>query len=106
MGGGAIALAIIGLLNSGLAAAYYLRLALIAAQRPDSDAAAQPRSRVGVTALAALAFTAAATLMLGIVPNTVLRAAQSGAQTLQAPAPEPATAAGAAAATPSQEPSQ
>ena len=33
VGGGAIALAIIGLLNSGLAAAYYLRLALVAAQR-------------------------------------------------------------------------
>jgi len=104
--GGAIVLAIIGLLNSGIAAAYYLRLALVAAQRPDSDATAQPSSRVGVTALAALAFTAAATLMLGIIPNKVLGAAQSGAQTLQAPAPEPATAAGAAAATPSQEPSQ
>ncbi len=34
VGGGAIALAIIGLLNSGLAAAYYLRLALVSAQRP------------------------------------------------------------------------
>jgi NADH-quinone oxidoreductase subunit N len=87
--GGAIALAIIGLLNSGIAAAYYLRLALAAAQRPDSDATVPAPSRVGVTALAALAFAAAATLMLGIVPNTVLRAAQSGAQTLQAPTPEP-----------------
>ncbi len=104
--GGAIALAIIGLLNSGLAAAYYLRPALAAAHRPDSDALVQPRSRVGVTALAALAFTAAATLMLGIVPNTVLRAAQSGALTLQAPAPEPATPAGAATATPSEQPAQ
>ena len=35
--GGAIALAIIGLLNSGLAAAYYLRLALVSAQRPLDD---------------------------------------------------------------------
>ena len=34
VGGGAIWLAIIGLLNSGLAAAYYLRLALVSAQRP------------------------------------------------------------------------
>ena len=34
VGGGAIWLAIIGLLNSGLAAAYYLRLAVVAAQRP------------------------------------------------------------------------
>jgi NADH-quinone oxidoreductase subunit N len=104
--GGAIALAIIGLLNSGIAAAYYLRPALAAAQRPDSDAPVQPSSRVGVTALAALAFTAAATLMLGIVPNAVLRAAQSGAQTLQAPVPEPTTPSGAATATPSEPPAQ
>src|ERR1035437_7678313 len=37
IGGGAILLVIIGLLNSGLAAAYYLRLALAAAQRPEQD---------------------------------------------------------------------
>jgi len=37
VGGGAIWLAIIGLLNSGLAAAYYLRLAVVAAQKPDPD---------------------------------------------------------------------
>lgn len=87
--GGAIALAIIGLLNSGIAAAYYLRLVLTAARRPESDATETPRSRMGATALAALAFTAAATLMLGIVPNAVLHAAQSGVQTLQAPTPDP-----------------
>jgi len=104
--GGAIALALIGLLNSGIAAAYYLRLVLTAAQRPESDAAVSAPSRVGVTALAALAFTAAATLMLGIVPNVVLRAAQSSAQTLQAPVPEPAANPGAATATPGQEPIQ
>ena len=34
VGGGAVWLAIIGLLNSGLAAAYYLRLAFASAQRP------------------------------------------------------------------------
>jgi len=104
--GGAIALALIGLLNSGIAAAYYLRLVLTAAQRPESDAVVAPSSRVGVTALAALAFTAAATLMLGIVPNAVLRAAQSGAQTLQAPVPEPTANPGAATATPGQPPIQ
>ena len=37
VGGGAVWLAIIGLLNSGLAAAYYLRLAVVAAQKPDPD---------------------------------------------------------------------
>jgi len=86
VGGGAVWLAIIGLLNSGLAAAYYLRLALAAAQKPSGDSkaeAAQPQ--VGVAVGAALALAVAATLVLGIVPGEVLRAAQAGAHTLQAP---------------------
>ncbi len=85
--GGAVALAIIGLLNSGLAAAYYLRLALAAAQREPSGSnrpvSATPQ--VGVAVGAALLLAVAATLVLGIVPGEVLRAAQSGAHTLQAP---------------------
>lgn len=87
VGGGAVWLAIIGLLNSGLAAAYYLRLAFVAAQRPESIASASDarRPQVGVAVAAALAFTVAATLILGIVPGEVLRAAQAGAHTLQPP---------------------
>ncbi len=85
--GGALALAIVGLLNSGLAAAYYLRLAAVAAQRPSDEAnrAAVPKPQVGVAVSAALLLSVAATLVLGIVPNGVLRAAQSGAHTLQVP---------------------
>ena len=85
--GGAVALAIIGLLNSGLAAAYYLRLALAAADRTPSatDRSAVPTPQVGVAVGAALLLAVAATLVLGIVPGEVLRAAQSGAHTLQAP---------------------
>jgi len=41
---------------------------------------------VGVAVSAALLFAVATTLMLGIVPNGVLRAAEFGAQTLTAPA--------------------
>jgi NADH-quinone oxidoreductase subunit N len=87
VGGGAIWLAIIGLLNSGLAAAYYLRLALVAAQRPTAKDAefAVPSPQVGVAVGAALLLAVAATLVLGIVPNEVLRAAEAGAHTLQAP---------------------
>jgi NADH-quinone oxidoreductase subunit N len=87
IGGGAIWLAIIGLLNSGLAAAYYLRLALVAVQRPDSKQpeAAVPRPPVGFAVGAALLFAVAASLMLGIMPSLVLRAAEAGAHTLQAP---------------------
>lgn len=88
--GGAVTLAIVGLLNSGLASAYYLRLALAAAQRlpkREGDAAVSA-PRVGVAVGAALLLTAAATLWLGIGPGAVLRAAEIGAHTLQAPPPE------------------
>ncbi len=89
VGGSAIWLAIIGLLNSGLAAAYYLRLALAAAQRPEEGAnSATPEPQVGIVAMAALMMAVLATLILGIVPNEVLRAAESGAHTLQAPPPQ------------------
>jgi NADH-quinone oxidoreductase subunit N len=87
VGGSAVWLAIIGLLNSGLAAAYYLRLAFAAAQRPaeqDGNAQASP-PQVGIAVGAALLFAVAATLVLGIVPNEVLHAAEAGAHTLQAP---------------------
>jgi NADH-quinone oxidoreductase subunit N len=86
--GGAIALAIIGLLNSGVAAAYYLRLALVCAQRPSADQAAPPKPVVGVAVGAALLLAVAVTLVLGIVPGATLHAAQSAAHTLQAP-PQP-----------------
>jgi NADH-quinone oxidoreductase subunit N len=86
VGGGAVVLAIIGLLNSGLAAAYYLRLALTAAQRPvASPEPSHPSAEIGVAVGAALLLSVAATLCLGIVPNEVLRAAESAAHTLQSP---------------------
>jgi len=87
VGGGAVWLAIIGLLNSGLAAAYYLRLALVTAQRPSNKhgEAPVPTPEIGVAVGAALLLAVAATLVLGIVPNEVLRGAEAGAHTLQAP---------------------
>ena len=89
VGGGAVWLAIIGLLNSGLAAAYYLRLALAAAQHPDvkNAEASLPAPQVGIAVGAALLLAVAATLVLGIVPGEVLRAAEAAAHTLQAPIP-------------------
>ena len=89
VGGGAIALAIIGLLNSGIAAAYSLRLAFAAAQRPaDGEDRRVTLPQLGVAVGAALLFTTGATLALGIVPNPVLRAAEMAAHTLQVPAGE------------------
>ncbi len=89
MQSGAVILALIGLLNSGIAAGYYIRFALVAAQRPQAgpeEAAPPARPQVGVAVAAGLAFAALATLWLGIYPNEVLRIAQSGGHTLQAPA--------------------
>jgi NADH-quinone oxidoreductase subunit N len=85
VGGGAVWLAIIGLLNSGLAAAYYLRLALVSAQKPAEDKPAATSPQVGLAVSAALLFAVGATLLLGIRPNSVLRAAEAGAHTLQPP---------------------
>jgi len=91
VGGGAITLAIIGLLNSGLAAAYYLRLAFAVAQRPDDEdqVARLPLAPVGFGIIAALALATIATLALGIVPGGALNAAETGAHTLQTPPPSP-----------------
>ncbi|MGH9605074.1 MAG: NADH-quinone oxidoreductase subunit N [Terracidiphilus sp.] len=102
--GGAVILALIGLLNSGLAAAYYLRFALAAAQKPganhDQGEEARPKPQVGIAVGAALLLAVCSTLVLGIAPNEVLRVAQSAGHTLQAPAIQGATAATAAEAHP------
>ena len=89
--GGAVWLGLIGLLNSGLAAAYYLKLAVTVAQplAPGTPHVAAPR--VGLAVATALGFAALATLILGIAPARVLDAAQSGAFSLaHAPRPVPA----------------
>ena len=91
VGGGAVWLAVIGLLNSGVAAAYYLRLALTAAQKPvrRNGEPALPKPRVGIAVAGALAILVVVTLFLGIKPNETLHAAEAGAHTLRTP-PTPA----------------
>jgi NADH-quinone oxidoreductase subunit N len=86
--GGAVWLAIIGLLNSGVAAAYYLRLAFASAQRPAEQKSdiTHHSTPMGVAAGAALLFAALATLILGIVPDKVLHASEVAAHTLRPPA--------------------
>jgi NADH-quinone oxidoreductase subunit N len=66
-------LAIIGLINSGIACFYYLRLlaALYARPLPDTVRRLAPR-KVTAPAALALAATALATLGLGILPNRLL----------------------------------
>jgi NADH-quinone oxidoreductase subunit N len=90
VGGGAVILAVIGLLNSGVASAYYLRLALAASQKPNGQNEGYSASlpQVGIAVIAALLFTTGATLALGIVPGRVLHAAETAAHTLQIPRAE------------------
>ena len=93
VGGNAVWLAIIGLLNSGVASAYYLRLAFAAAQRPDelNGKTRYAFPQLGVAVGAALLFTVGATLWLGIVPGQALHAAESAAHTLRVPQTEVST---------------
>ncbi len=79
--GGAVWLPLIGLLNSGLAAAYYLKLVVSVAQTPAANSPVAPKPQIGVAAGAALAFATIATLVLGIAPSQVLGAAKASAQT-------------------------
>jgi NADH-quinone oxidoreductase subunit N len=83
--GGAVVLAIIGLLNSGVAAAYYVRLAVTVAQKPENgvSSAVFPAPQIGIAVGAALLFTVGATLWLGIAPEPILRAAENAAHALQ-----------------------
>lgn len=72
---GNIWLAVIGLLNSGIACFYYLRLLSALYTRAPEEEATVPRHSVTAPAALALAATALATLMLGILPRPILHVA-------------------------------
>ena len=81
---GFIWLAILGLINSGIAAFYYLRVvaALYTKTADTSPVASVPRATTPL--LFALLLTVAATLILGIVPGRVLAKAKAAAETYPA----------------------
>lgn len=88
-------LAVIGLLNSGVACFYYLRLLVALYARPVTETA-QPAERrtLSVPAGIGLTLAAAATLVLGILPGHFLNLAQrASASTQPVSAPVDATAA-------------
>ena len=91
---GFVWLTVIGLINSGIAAFYYLRLATaIYSKAPEtSPVASIPRPAMSL--LLALLLTVATTLILGIVPGRILDRARAGAGTYPAvnPTPEATTA--------------
>jgi NADH-quinone oxidoreductase subunit N len=81
---GHVWLAVVGLLNSGVACFYYLRLISAIYTRPTMDSARlTSRRRVSVPAGVALAITGLATLILGILPNGVLAMARGAARSGQ-----------------------
>ena len=84
---GEVWLAVIGLLNSGVAAYYYLRLLTSVYAKPADDAPVQlvPRLRSSLTF--ALLLTVSATFILGIFPGRILSLARAGAATFAAVSP-------------------
>ena len=81
---GEVWLAIIGLVNSGVAAYYYLRLLTSVYGKPADDAPVQLVPRVKGSLTFALLLTVLATLFLGIFPGRILAMAQAGAATFAA----------------------
>jgi NADH-quinone oxidoreductase subunit N len=73
---GHVWLAVIGLINSGIACFYYLRLLAALYTRPIADTPALETRRVTLPAGIALAAAALATLLLGIAPSTLLHLTQ------------------------------
>jgi NADH-quinone oxidoreductase subunit N len=98
---GLVWLTIIGLINSGIAAFYYLRVALALFARPAEAAPVMSVEKASMPLLFSIFLTAAATLILGIVPGNVLSAARAAAQTFtavqsgQLASPQPTTTAAA-----------
>ncbi len=84
MQGGAGWLVLIGLVNSGVAAAYYLRFALSVARPAASGAHGGETPRLGLAVSLAVGLAAIATLALGILPGHVLDAAHAAAQSFAA----------------------
>jgi NADH-quinone oxidoreductase subunit N len=78
---GEVWLAIIGLVNSGVAAYYYLRLLTALYNKPADTAAVQSVPRLKLSLSLALLLTVSATLILGIFPNLTLSVARAGAAT-------------------------
>ncbi|HKO19057.1 MAG TPA: hypothetical protein VJU82_09240, partial [Acidobacteriaceae bacterium] len=93
---GHVWLTVIGLINSGVACYYYLRLlASVYTSREDTELSTSAvRRATRVPAGIALALTAAATLMLGIMPGRVLHLADYASWMLQANQPAADTTAG------------
>jgi NADH-quinone oxidoreductase subunit N len=81
---GEVWLAVIGLVNSGVAAYYYLRLLTSVYGKPADDAPVQLVPPLRSSIAIALLLTVSATIILGIFPGRVLSVARAGAATFAA----------------------
>ena len=86
---GAIWLAIIGLLNSGIAAYYYLRLLTTVYTRHAEESAEPNIAPLSIPIVLALLLTVGSTLVLGIMPGRVLYAARWAASSVVPPTAAP-----------------
>lgn len=87
---GFVWLAILGLINSGIAAFYYLRVVTTIYTRPSETSPVAQIPRASTPLLFALLLTVAATLILGIVPGRILAKAKAAAETYPAVGANPA----------------
>jgi NADH-quinone oxidoreductase subunit N len=78
---GEVWLAVIGLVNSGVGAYYYLRLLMSVYGKPADDAPVQLVPRLKGSLTLALLLTVSATFILGIFPGRILSMARAGAAT-------------------------
>ncbi len=85
---GLVSLAIVGLINSGVAAFYYLRLLAAIYSKPAEGSLLEGMPRVQVPLLFAIFLAASATLLLGVVPGRFLGSARDAALTLGVASPQ------------------
>jgi NADH-quinone oxidoreductase subunit N len=79
---GMFGLAIIGFINSGIAAFYYLRLLTVLYSKPAEGSPVLAVPGMSITLGIAILLAASATLLLGVVPRSSLDLAQRGAGAL------------------------
>lgn len=86
-------LTVIGLINSAIAAYYYLRLVVVMYMREPKSEEALAKIPLPASLLAALALCAAGTIYLGVAPGRVLQYVEYGAQQVLKSSPDTPTAA-------------
>jgi NADH-quinone oxidoreductase subunit N len=85
---GHVWLAVIGLINSGIACFYYLRLLSSIYTKPEETATAPDETAVSIPASIALGLAAAATLLLFFLPSHILNLANTASASLNPETPK------------------